>query len=123
MNYESAIEELSFHCGSNTDIDDPRWEAGFLQSLRPYRGSLDKAAMDHVTQCVDAVAEHLKTAVKLDRAVINSLWGIVTYGRAWAIHPEGMLRRNNLISEDDIAMLSDWLDDLAERVAFMLDGG
>ncbi len=73
MDFETAIEELSFHCGSHTDVDDPRWAAGFLQTLRPYRGRLDTDAMDRVIQCVDAVSSHLKTAPELNRSVINSL--------------------------------------------------
>lgn len=44
MDFDSAIEELSFHCGTHPDIDHPRWDAGFLQTLRPYRGQLDKEA-------------------------------------------------------------------------------
>ena len=123
MDFETAIEELSFHCGSHPDIEDPRWAAGFLQTLRPYRGQLDSASMDHVVQCVDAIADHLKTSPKLNRSAMNSLWGIMTYSRAWALHPDGMLQRNNLIAPDDLSTLSDWLDDLAERVTFMLDGG
>ncbi|WP_404309313.1 hypothetical protein [Neorhodopirellula lusitana] len=123
MDYASAVERLTYHCGSNPNIDDPRWAGGFLQSLRPYRGHLDAVAMDDVLNCVDAVAEHIKTADVLDRAVVNSLWGINHWARSWALHPDGMLRRNGLISDADRQTLSDWLDDLAERIAFMLDGG
>ena len=123
MDYASAVEQLTFHCGTNPDIDDPRWAAGFLQSLRPYRGQLDTDAMDDVLACVDAVADHLTTADSLDRTVINSLWGINHYARSWALHPDGMLRRNGLISDADRQYLSDWLDDFADRIAMMLDGG
>jgi hypothetical protein len=123
MDYASAVERLTFHCGTNPDIDDPRWAAGFLQTLRPYRGRLDTDAMDGVLACVDAVAGHLTTADSLDRAVINSLWGINHYARSWGLHPDGMLRRNGLISDTDRKTLSDWLDDFADRIAMMLDGG
>ena len=44
MDYEAAVEELTFHCGTNPNIDDPRWNAGFLQTLRPYSGRLDADA-------------------------------------------------------------------------------
>jgi len=123
MDYVTAIEELTFHCGSNPNIDDPRWSAGFLQSLRPYRGTLDTDAWAHFIDCVDAVAGHLKTADAIDRNVINSLWGVCHYARAWALHPDGMLRRNNLITAEDQATLAEWLDELSERIAFMLDRG
>ena len=123
MDYASAVERLSFHCGVNPNTDDPRWAGGFLQTLRPYRGQLDSDAMNDVIACVDAVADHLKTADTLDRAVVNSLWGINHYARSWALHSDGMLRRNGLISDADQQALSDWLDNFAERIAFMLDGG
>lgn len=123
MDYETAVEELTFHCGSHPNIEDTRWAAGFLQSLRPYRGTLDRDAWEHVLECVHVVAEHLKTAPAIDRAVINSLWGICHYARAWALHPDGMLPRNNLISPDDQRTLAEWLDELSERISFMLDGG
>ncbi len=123
MDYETAVEELTFHCGSNPNIDDPRWAAGFLQTLRPYRGTLDSDAWNNVILCVDAVADHLKSAPAIDRRVVNSLWGICFYARSWALHPDGMLPRNNLITVDDQTTLSDWLDNLSERISSMLDGG
>ena len=123
MDYDAAVEQLTFHCGSNPNTDDPRWEQGFLQTLRPYRGTLDHDAWNSVLDCVDAVSTQLKTAPVLDRSVVNSLWGILHYSRSWALHPDGMLPRNGLISKEDQETLSGWLDELGERIAFMLDGG
>lgn len=122
MDYASAVERLCFHCGANPDTDDPRWAAGFLQSLCPYQGQLDADAMEDVLACVDALADHLATADLLDRAVINSLWGINHYARSWALHHGAMLRRNGLISDTDRQTFSDSLDDFAGRTAMMLDG-
>ncbi|MFK7769568.1 MAG: hypothetical protein AB8B55_20315, partial [Mariniblastus sp.] len=76
MDYTSAVERLTFHCGSNPNTDDPRWTGGLLQTLRPYGGKLDTDAMDDVLACLDAVSPHLKNADPLDRVVVNSLWGI-----------------------------------------------
>lgn len=123
MDFAAAVQQLTFHCGTNPNVDDPRWERGFLQTLRPYGGTLNHDAWSNVIDCVDAVSTHLKTASVLDRAVVNSLWGIVHYSRSWALHPDGMLPRNNLISKEDQETLSEWLDDLSERIAFMLDSG
>ena len=123
MNYDAAVEQLTFHCGSNPHIDDPRWENGFLQTLLPYRGTLNQDAWNSVLDCVDAVSTHLKTASVLDRSVMNSLWGILHYSRSWALHPDGMLTRNKLITKEDQETLSGWLDELSERIAFMLDDG
>lgn len=120
MDFDTAVEELTFHRGSNPRIDDPRWDKGFLQTLRPYSGSLDREAWAGVIDCVDAVAHHLTTAQALDRSVVSSLWAIVHIGRAWGLHPDGMLARNDLITVEDQATLADWLDSLSERILHML---
>ena len=122
MDYDTAVEQLTFHCGSNPNTDDPRWKQGFLQTLRMYRGTLDHDAWKSVLDCVDAVSAHLKSAPLLDRSVVNSLWGILHYSRSWALHRDGMLQRNNLMTKQDQETLSNWLDELAERIAIMLDG-
>lgn len=123
MDYDAAVEQLTFHCGSNPNVDDPRWEDGFLQTLRPYRGTLNQDAWNSVLDCVDAVSTHLQTASAIDRSVISSLWGILHYARSWALHPDGMLPRNDLISKEDQETLSGWLEELAERISVMLDEG
>ena len=121
MNFEQAIQELSFHCGTNPDTDDPRWQNGFLGMLRPYSG-LKVEAYQNLSRCVDAVENHLRSSSVLDRRVINSLWGICHFARAWGLHPDGMLRRNNLITPEDQARLCEWIDGLSYKIAMWLDG-
>ena len=36
MDFEEAKERLQFHGCTHPDSDDPKWEKGFLGSLRPY---------------------------------------------------------------------------------------
>jgi len=122
MDFDVAVEELSFHCGTNPNVDDPRWNAGFLQTLRPYHGRLDADAFQRVVDCVDAVSRHLQDAPHLDRRVINALWGLCHFARDWGLHPDGMLRRNNLITDQEQATLAGWIDDLSARIAMILDG-
>ncbi|HEY6019508.1 MAG TPA: hypothetical protein VIY48_06295 [Candidatus Paceibacterota bacterium] len=121
MTLDAAREQLGFHCGADPRIHDPRWENGFLATLRPYSG-LRLDVMANVDDCVRAVSEHLKEGQCLDRAIIGSLWAVVHYGRVWALDEGGMLKRNNLISTADAARLSDWLDDLSGRVMQLLGG-
>ena len=40
MNIELAKELLSFHSCRNDDINNPKWENGFLGSLRPFQGKI-----------------------------------------------------------------------------------
>lgn len=121
MTLDEARERLRFHDGSHPDVEDPRREQGFLPSLRPYRG-LDEAAYRDLIACVDAVADHLRHAGALDREVINALWGICHFARAWGLAEDGMLRQNNLITPADQARLDGWITAISYRVAMWLDG-
>jgi len=121
MTLDAAREQLGFHSGADPRIDDPRWENGHLSTLRPYRG-LRPDVMANVMECVDSIAEHLRDAAELDRHIVSSLWGIVHFTRAWALHPEGMLKRNRLITAEDAATLEEWLSTLSYRIALLLDG-
>lgn len=123
MDFETAIEKLSFHCGSNPAVDDPRWENGFLQTLRPYSGTLRVDVWMDLLDCVEAVSDHLSNANTLDRRLMNSLWGICHFARTWGIHEDGMLVRNRLITAEDRLKLHDWICTLSDRIAMMLDTG
>ena len=121
MTLDAAREQLGFHCGADPRIDDARWENGFLATLRPYRG-LRLDAMANVDDCVRAVSAHLRDAPCLDREIVGALWAIVQDGRGWALDENSMLKRNKLISADDAARLSAWLDDLSGRIMQLLGG-
>jgi hypothetical protein len=121
MTRDEAIEELTFHCGTNQDLQDPRWERGFLTMLRPYRG-LRQETYDHLVRCVRALVPHLERDACLDRQVVSSLWGICHLARAWGLHPDGMLRRNDLISVEDQRRLEAWIEELSYDVMMILDG-
>lgn len=121
MTFEEALEELSFHCGRNPSVDDPRWGEGFLQTLRPFKG-LRHDRYEHLMTCVSAVSGHLLENDCLNREVMNSLWAINYWSRAWCLHEDGMVVRNHLISNAEQVLLQSWLDELARRVAWLLDG-
>jgi hypothetical protein len=40
---------------------------------------------------------------------MHSLWAISYFGRFWALEPHSMLRRNNLIRDDDLKTLAAFL--------------
>jgi hypothetical protein len=65
--------------------------------LRPYQG-LHQEVLDDVLDALRARADAL-TEPRLDRHLVTALWAIQHFGRAWALEPDGMLRRNRLISE------------------------
>ncbi|MRX39257.1 hypothetical protein GJU43_08225 [Flavobacterium sp. LC2016-23] len=49
----------------------------------------------------------------VDKRIISSVWGICHLGRMWALYPEGMLQRNNLLDEQQIAQIDDWITDIS----------
>jgi len=57
MNVNQAKEELSFHSGRNSKINDSRWQHGFLGSLRPYQGmELVEENFHKVIACLRALS-------------------------------------------------------------------
>lgn len=121
MTRDEAIERLAFHAGRDPRIDDPRWKRGFLPSLRPFDGTLKRDQMDDVIRCVLSLANEFESET-LPRLLMNDLWAIVHLGRLWGVEKDGMLRRNNLISDDDVKSLDRWLESLSFGILFLLDG-
>jgi|SRR6478735_7093193 len=122
MTREEAKELLQLHSFSHPNAhSDPRAERGFLGSLRPYQGSLIPANFHGVMAALVTLATELEQP-SLDREVVSAVWGITHLARAWGLEPEGMLRRNNLISEEDIETLASWVDAISYATMMLLDG-
>lgn len=58
----------------------------------------------------------------VDKRIISSVMGICHLGRMWAIHPEGMLQSNNLITKQQISKIDLWLIDISYAAFCLLDG-
>lgn len=119
MDKTEAKIRLSFHSGRNSHIDDPRWENGFLGSLRPFRGDLHQENFHDIMACLQVLREDL-SAPLLDREVIADLMNIIHLPRAWA-SPEGMLGRNHLLSADQTKHLLAWIDIIEDCLMYLLD--
>lgn len=122
MTSTRAKELLLLHSFSHPEAaEHPKAARGFLGSLRPYRGHLLDENFHDVMQALRTLAPTL-TVTAIDREVVAALWGICHFARAWGIHPEGMLRRNDLIGEADIAKLERWVDMISYATFCLLDG-
>ena len=117
---EEARESLEFHAGSHEAIEDPRWVNGFLGMLRPYAG-LREESFHSVMESLRALGPSL-VGPEVDRRVVSSLWGICHLARAWGVHPEGMLRRNGLISHEDVHRLEGWIETISNATMWTLEG-
>jgi len=122
MTPTEAKELLLLHGFSHPDsATDPRAAAGFLGSLRPYRGRLEPRNFHEVLAALRVLSPTLEEPL-LDREVVSALWGIVHLARAWGVHEDGMLRRNRLISDADVATLTEWIETISYATCCLLDG-
>ena len=119
MDKDEAKIRLSFHSGRNRNIEDPRWENGFLGSLRPFRGELHQENFDEVMACLRALKADL-SAPLIEREVMSDIVGIVHLTRAWAA-PEGMLGRNHLLTQEQTKHLLAWVDIIEDCLMYLLD--
>ena len=111
MTPAEAMQRLMFHT---------RPEPGsFLNMLRPYRG-LDANVMRDVAQSLRVCAERFQDE-RVPRELISAVWALSHLGRLWALEPDGMLRRNGLISDEDQTTLSAFLDRFEYAVMMLLD--
>lgn len=72
-------------------------------------------------ECLRVLEPELRTQA-IGRDLINGLWGICHLARAWGVHPDGMLRRNQLIAPEDVQRLEAWIDQISWTVFWLLDG-
>ncbi len=121
MSYEEAKEALRYHACLHPDHENTKWQNGFLGSLRPYRGALDPENFHGVMEVIIAAAPHLQQE-RVDREGVYALWGMSRLAARWGLHPDGMLRRNDLISAEDQATLDEWLRTIDYAVMLLLGG-
>ena len=121
MSFAEAKELLLLHSYSHPNIDHPTLISGFLGSLRPYQG-LNEANFQAVMNAVIALAPYFQQEMLVDKEIIAALWAICDLGRAWGIHPKGMLRRNHLISDQDVLRLDQWIECISWAVSTLLGG-
>ena len=121
MTQAEAKNLLLHHAFSHEDYEHPKSQRGFLGMLRPFNGTLPEANYHEIMAALNALAEALEQPA-LDREVMAALWGICHLARAWGLEPEGMLRRNNLISAAQIEQLDAWVESISNATCCLLDG-
>ncbi len=122
MDILQAKDLLLKHSFQHEDLAHPKMETGFLGSLRPYSG-LSEDNFHEVMEIIAVLAPELENKPNIDSQLISALWGICHFSNAWALEPEGMLQRNDLIAESDIDRLSNWVNIISYAVFMLLDGG
>lgn len=119
MDKDKAKELLSFHSTRNSDIDNPKWENGFLGSLRPFRGELYKENFIEVMECLRVLKDEF-SAPTIEQGMVSDIVSIIHLTRTWA-SPCGVLGRNHLLTENQIKHLLAWVDIIETCFMFLLD--
>jgi hypothetical protein len=122
MTEDDAKKSLFLHSFRYDLADSPHMESGFLGMLRPYRG-LREESFHEVMAALETLGPSLARGSSIDRHVISSLWSICLLAHAWGVEPDGMLRRNGLISTEDVQRLEEWIKIISWAVFFVIDGG
>lgn len=119
MDRASAKELLLLHSCGHPDTGHPTGSSGFIGSLRPYRG-LNEENLHEVMAAIVALAPEIAHQPYVDREIVDALWSLSCTTRNWGLNPNGVLRRNGLISGDDLARLEQWIDAIEWAVTMLL---
>ena len=116
MNQEEALLALSFHSGRNTNINDPRWENGFLPSLRKFDGKLNENSFIEIMECLKALTKMFESN-KVDKNLMADLYTIFYYTNLW-LGKGGMLEN---IDDESRKRLNIWLQIYSYAFLLLLD--
>jgi len=122
MTKEEAKQILKYHSFTHEDINHPKTERGFLGMLRPFSGELIEDNYHEVINAIQVLTDQLRDNEKVDKEVISAVWGICHLTRSWAIDPEGMLQKNNLIKKEQIEKLKKWVESISYAIMMIMDG-
>lgn len=121
MTHEEARDLLLHHSFKHENFSHPKSERGFLGMLRPFTGMLIEENYHDIMKAIRVL--HLELENKqLDNEIVASLWTICHLARIWAVDKNGMLRRNNLISHEQIELMDEWISSISYTVFCLLDG-
>jgi hypothetical protein len=121
MTEQEAIELLKHHSFTHEDLDHPKSKQGFLGMLRPFQGELREDNFHELMEVIRVLKGQFDRD-KIDRHIMASLWSICQLSSAWGTAPDGMLRRNGLISDAQVEQLSAWTDCISNTVMSLLEG-
>ncbi len=119
MNSTRAKELLSFHSSRNSDIENPKWQNGFLGCLRPFQGQLHEENFTEIMQCLNVLKDEIQ-APAIDREIVSDIINIIHMARCWS-DKDGTLERNKLLSEEQTKYLFAWIDIIETYFMYLLE--
>lgn len=121
MTEKEAVELLKHHSFTHEDFDNPKSQNGFLGMLRPFGGELFEDNFHELMDILQVLKGKLNED-KVDKELVSNFWSICHLSRMWGIEEGSMLRRNNLISDKQIALLAEWTDCISYTIMNLLEG-
>ena len=115
MTREEAKVALSFHSGRNADIKNPRWEAGFVPSLRPFREEGQEASFHEIMEAILALAPSLQ-GDSVEEPLMADLWGIVHLAKYWGYS------NRDVLTDAEAERVEFYADHISVTVFCLLDG-
>lgn len=121
MTKTEAIELLKHHSFTHPDADHPLSENGFLGTLRPFDGKLHEKNFHEVMLILKLLADEFRKE-QINNEIMTSFWAICHLGRLWGIEKDGMIQRNALISPEQVAELTNWIEQISDTILLLLEG-
>jgi len=119
MTKNEALEVLSYHSCRNTNVEDPRWEFGFIGRLRPSGGELNEDNFIQIMESIRILREDL-TAEKIDKNLVYDITSIIRLTRMWCTPPNG--GANKTMSAHEQEQLLQWVSIIEKTLFYLLDG-
>lgn len=114
MTKEEAYILLSFHSCRNDDIENEKWENGFLGSLRPFRGELNAGNFAEIMKCLKVLADEFKKPM-VNQALISDVYSIVHLGRRW-------IDGDDFVTPEQQKQILFWIDTIQDCLYYLLEG-
>jgi len=123
LDYSQAKHVILTHATGIRNADD--WiefeETGYIGCLRPYTGIRHENFHDIVNALL-VVGEQIHGNPEVERDLVHAIWSLTYTARIYGIDPNGMLKRNNLITEPDAALIEEWNDIIESITLGLLQG-
>lgn len=114
MTKEEAYTLLSFHSCRNNDIENEKWENGFLGSLRPFRGELNAGNFAEIIECLRVLADDFKKPM-VNQALISDVYSIVHLGRRW-------IDGADFVTPEQQKQILFWVNTIQDCLYYLLEG-
>ena len=123
MNYRDALNTILLHGVGRDDVplEQSTLDSGFVGCLRPWSGLRDDNYHD-LMRAILSLHDSVGDSDNWPKELVLGLFGIIRMTHCWGLDDTGMLRRNDLIPDDDVAKLRGWIQRIEMVVEQLLMG-